>query len=72
MLIVHYTGMKTARDAIDRLRDAEAKVSSHYVVEEDGAVWRLVTEERRAFHAGISYWRGASELNGRSVGIEIV
>ncbi len=72
MLILHYTGMKTAREAIERLRDPEAKVSSHYVVEEDGAIWRLVPEERRAFHAGISHWRGASELNGRSIGIEIV
>jgi len=71
-LILHYTGMRTARDAIDRLRDPIARVSSHYVVDEDGAIFRLVPEERRAFHAGVSHWRGHSELNGRSVGIEIV
>jgi N-acetylmuramoyl-L-alanine amidase len=71
-LILHYTGMRTARDAIDRLRDPVARVSSHYVVDEDGAIFRLVPEERRAFHAGVSYWRGHSDLNGRSVGIEIV
>jgi N-acetylmuramoyl-L-alanine amidase len=71
-LILHYTGMQTARAAVDRLRDPDARVSSHYVVDEDGSVLRLVPEERRAFHAGISYWRGRSELNGRSIGIEIV
>ena len=71
-LILHYTGMKTAKAAIDRLRDAEAQVSSHYVVDEDGAVLRLVPEERRAWHAGISYWRGHTGLNDRSIGIEIV
>ena len=72
MLILHYTGMQTARAAIDRLCDPEAKVSSHYVVDEDGAVLRLVPEDRRAWHAGVSYWRGHSVLNGRSIGIEIV
>ena len=72
VLILHYTGMKSAQEAIDRLCDPEAKVSSHYVVDEDGAVLRLVPEERRAWHAGVSYWRGHSALNGRSIGIEIV
>jgi N-acetylmuramoyl-L-alanine amidase len=72
MLILHYTGMKTAGDAIDRLRDPVAAVSSHYVVDEDGTVFRLVPEDRRAWHAGVSYWRGHTALNGRSIGIEIV
>ena len=72
MLILHYTGMKTARDAIDRLRDPQARVSSHYVVDEDGTVYRLVPEHLRAWHAGISYWRGRTGLNDVSVGIEIV
>jgi N-acetylmuramoyl-L-alanine amidase len=72
MLILHYTGMKTAREAIDRLRDPAAAVSSHYVVDEDGTVTRLVPEERCAWHAGVSHWRGYSALNGRSIGIEIV
>ena len=72
MLILHYTGMKSAREAIDRLRDPVARVSSHYVVDEDGSVLRLVPEERRAWHAGVSYWRGQTELNARSIGIEIV
>ena len=72
MLILHYTGMQTAQAAIDRLRDPDARVSSHYVVDEDGAVLRLVSEDRRAWHAGVSYWRGHTTLNGRSIGIEIV
>jgi N-acetylmuramoyl-L-alanine amidase len=71
-LILHYTGMQTAQEAIDRLRDPAARVSSHYVVDEDGAVLRLVPEARRAWHAGVSYWRGHTELNHRSIGIEIV
>ncbi|MFZ4410124.1 MAG: N-acetylmuramoyl-L-alanine amidase, partial [Paracraurococcus sp.] len=62
----------TGAAAIERLRDPAAKVSAHYVVEEDGTVFRLVPEERRAWHAGVSHWRGASGLNGRSIGIEIV
>ena len=72
MLILHYTGMQSAREAIDRLRDPLAQVSSHYVVDEDGAIVRLVPEDRRAWHAGISYWRGHKALNARSIGIEIV
>lgn len=71
-LILHYTGMRSGAEAIARLRDPAARVSSHYVVEEDGAVFRLVPEERRAWHAGVSHWRGHTLLNGRSVGIEIV
>nr|WP_233256083.1 N-acetylmuramoyl-L-alanine amidase [Falsiroseomonas bella] len=71
-LILHYTGMRSGEEAIARLRDPAAKVSSHYVVEEDGAVFRLVPEDRRAFHAGVSHWRGNAALNGRSIGIEIV
>lgn len=72
MLILHYTGMKSCQDALDRLTDPAAQVSSHYVVDEDGTVYRLVPEERRAWHAGVSHWRGHAALNGRSIGIEIV
>lgn len=72
MLILHYTGMQTAQAAIDRLRDPAAQVSSHYVVDEDGSVIRLVPEDKRAWHAGISHWRGHAALNARSIGIEIV
>lgn len=72
MLILHYTGMQSAAAAIARLRDPVAHVSSHYVVDEDGTVWQLVDESHRAFHAGISFWRGHEALNGRCIGIEIV
>lgn len=72
MLVLHYTGMQNAEAALERLCDPEARVSSHYVVDEDGAIWRLVPEERRAWHAGVSFWRGESALNTVSVGIEIV
>jgi N-acetylmuramoyl-L-alanine amidase len=72
ILVLHYTGMRTGEEAIARLREPEAKVSSHYVVEEDGRVFRLVAEERRAWHAGVSFWRGERNINGVSIGVEIV
>lgn len=72
MLILHYTGMVSAAAALDRLCDRAARVSAHYVVEEDGTIWRLVPEERRAFHAGESGWLGRRDINSHSIGIEIV
>jgi N-acetylmuramoyl-L-alanine amidase len=72
MLILHYTGMESAAAALDRLCSPEAKVSAHYLIEEDGAVWRLVGEERRAWHAGVSSWRGRCDINGASIGVELV
>lgn len=72
MLVLHYTGMESAAAAIERLTDPEAKVSAHYVVAEDGEVLRLVAEEHRAWHAGRALWRGVSNVNSASVGIEIV
>ena len=72
MVVLHYTGMPTGTAALDRLRDPEAKVSAHYLVEEDGRVFRLVAEERRAWHAGVSFWRGRRNVNGDSIGIELV
>jgi len=72
MLVIHYTGMTTAEAALDRLCDPDARVSAHYVIEENGAIWRLVPETRRAFHAGVSCWEGERDLNAVSLGIEIV
>ncbi|MFA6122951.1 N-acetylmuramoyl-L-alanine amidase [Sphingomonas sp.] len=72
MIVLHYTGMQTAQAAIDRLRDPEAKVSAHYLVTEDGAVLRMVEEDKRAWHAGKSRWRGIEDVNSASIGIEIV
>lgn len=72
MLVLHYTGMQTAQAAIDRLRDPEARVSAHYVIDEDGSILRLVPEERRAWHAGKGVWQGETDCNAASIGIEIV
>ncbi|TVV71597.1 N-acetylmuramoyl-L-alanine amidase [Sphingomonas solaris] len=72
MLVLHYTGMQDAASAIDWLVNPVSKVSSHYVVSEDGQVLRLVDEEKRAWHAGRSLWRGITDVNSASVGIEIV
>jgi N-acetylmuramoyl-L-alanine amidase len=71
-LILHYTGMKTAQDALDRLCCADAKVSSHYTVDEDGTVYRHVDEDKRAWHAGVSSWQGQENINAKSIGIEMV
>jgi N-acetylmuramoyl-L-alanine amidase len=72
MLVLHYTGMLDAASAIARLTDPEAKVSAHYLVAEDGQVVQMVDEDDRAWHAGKSYWRGITDVNSASVGIEIV
>ena len=70
-LILHYTGMPTAESAIALLRDPASQVSCHYVVEESGRVVQLVPEAKRAWHAGVSRWRGVSDMNSASIGIEI-
>ncbi|MDP1630586.1 MAG: N-acetylmuramoyl-L-alanine amidase [Caulobacter sp.] len=72
MLVLHYTGMTSGEAALARLREPEARVSSHYLVEEDGRLFRLVDEERRAWHAGRSFWKGEEGVNHASIGIEIV
>ena len=72
MIVLHYTGMTSGEGALARLRDPEAKVSAHYLVEEDGRIFSLVAEERRAWHAGVAFWKGARDINARSVGVEIV
>ncbi len=72
MIVLHYTGMQSAAAALARLCDPAARVSSHYLVDEDGTVYRLVEERHRAWHAGVSFWRGKTGLNDGSVGVEIV
>lgn len=71
MAVIHYTEMESAAAAIERLCDPEAKVSAHYLISAEGEVTRLVPEEKRAWHAGVSYWRGIRDVNSASVGIEL-
>jgi N-acetylmuramoyl-L-alanine amidase len=71
ILLLHYTGMETTAAAIERLSDPSAKVSAHYVIDEGGQVLQLVPEARRAWHAGLSSWEGATDINSRAIGIEI-
>jgi len=72
MILLHYTGMQTGAAALQRLTIAASKVSSHYVVFEDGRIVQCVPEERRAWHAGESSWAGETDIKSRSIGIEIV
>lgn len=72
MVVLHYTGMPSGAAAIDWLANPESGVSAHYVVAEDGTVLRMVDEAKRAWHAGRSWWRGITDVNSASIGIEIV
>lgn len=72
LVVLHYTGMETAYDALERLTSEESKVSSHYTIDEDGTLYRHVDEKKRAWHAGISSWQGIKDINSISIGIEIV
>src|SRR5260221_13240477 len=71
MLLLHYTGMPSAAAALERLCDPASEVSAHYLVEEDGSVWRLVDEARRGWPPGAAFWGGAPNANDRSTGIEL-
>jgi N-acetylmuramoyl-L-alanine amidase len=71
MIVLHYTGMQFAHEAIHRLCDPAARVSSHYVVIETGSIVQLVPEGKRAWHAGVSVWGGDPDINSRSIGIEV-
>jgi N-acetylmuramoyl-L-alanine amidase len=72
MILLHYTGMPSGEAALQRLCAADSKVSSHYVVFENGRIVQCVPEERRAWHAGVSSWAGETDINSCSIGIEIV
>ena len=71
LLILHYTGMSSAAKAIEWLARPESKVSCHYVIDDVGRVTQMVKESQRAWHAGTSYWRGETDINSHSIGIEI-
>jgi N-acetylmuramoyl-L-alanine amidase len=71
MVVLHYTEMKPVETALERLCDPEAQVSAHYLISEEGEVTLLVPEEKRAWHAGASFWRGTKDVNSASIGIEL-
>jgi N-acetylmuramoyl-L-alanine amidase len=71
LVVLHYTAMASAEAALARLCDPAAEVSAHYLIAGDGRVWRLVEEEARAWHAGAGSWRGAADVNSRSIGVEL-
>src|SRR5438067_1423358 len=71
MIVLHYTGMVEAQGTLDRLCSPDSEVSAHYFVFEDGRIVQSVPEARRAWHAGVSFWAGESDINSCSIGIEI-
>lgn len=71
IVVLHYTAMQTSEAALDRLCDPEAEVSAHYLICKRGQVTRIVDEEHRAWHAGVGEWRGQTDINSRSIGIEL-
>ncbi len=72
ILLLHYTGMETMQAAKDRLSNPESKVSAHYLIDTNGDIFDLVPEDKRAWHAGISYWDHAVDINSVSIGVELV
>lgn len=71
LVVLHYTGMETAEAALARLRDPAAEVSAHWLIAEDGRIWRLVDEAMRAWHAGAGAWGETGDVNSRSIGVEL-
>ena len=72
LLLVHFTGLPTAAIALDHLTEAASGVSAHYTIDEDGTLYRHVTEDRRAWHAGAGCWQGCRDINSCSIGVELV
>ncbi|MEL6102101.1 MAG: N-acetylmuramoyl-L-alanine amidase [Pseudomonadota bacterium] len=71
LIVLHYTGMTSCTAALDRLCDPQAEVSAHYLIDRDGTVLQLVAEDQRSWHAGAGEWHGQTDINSRSVGIEL-
>lgn len=72
MIILHYTGMGSALEALEVLCDPVNKVSAHYFIDEDGTVLDLIPDAKRAWHAGISFWKGETDINSHAIGVELV
>ncbi len=71
MVVLHYTGMASCAEALARLCDPTAEVSCHYLISESGGTFRLVPEKARAWHAGAGVWGHVTDVNSRSIGIEL-
>jgi len=71
MLVFHYTGLPSLKESLHWLTTPEKKISSHYLIGEEGEIFHLVPERKRAWHAGVSYWGGATDINSCSIGIEV-
>ena len=71
MVVLHYTEMTDVEAALSRMCDPAAKVSAHYLISAAGEVIRMVAEDKRAWHAGVSYWRGHRDVNSAAIGIEL-
>lgn len=71
MIVLHYTAMKSAEAALARLCDPAVEVSAHYLIAEDGRIWQMVDEAERAWHAGAGQWGDVTDVNSRSIGIEL-
>ncbi|MEM0947443.1 MAG: N-acetylmuramoyl-L-alanine amidase [Pseudomonadota bacterium] len=71
LIVLHFTAMKSAEAALDRLCDPAAEVSAHYLIDDDGTVYALVDEAMRAWHAGAGSWQGCHDVNSASIGIEL-
>ena len=71
MVVIHYTATLSATDALDTLCSSKAQVSSHYLISENGCIFNLVDENKRAWHAGLSHWGCVSDINSHSIGIEL-
>jgi len=71
LIVIHYTAMKCAQDALDRLCDPEFEVSAHYLICEHGALFQMVADDMRAWHAGAGSWGSLDDINSHSIGIEL-
>lgn len=71
LVVLHYTAMDNAEEALARLSDPQAEVSAHYLIGRDGKLWQMVDEANRAWHAGAGEWHGQTDINSRSIGIEL-
>lgn len=71
LIVLHYTAMQSAKEALERLCSPEHEVSAHYLIAENGAIYQLVDEAERAWHAGAGSWGGVDDVNSASIGIEL-